>query len=293
MSTSTPDYLTTLREGWADAMQQWLDQSTQTWEQWSQAWAAALPGALGSPAGMPGRRHEGLGRHGHRCRQGPYGHGGRHRDAKGCGCGDLGRRRHEHGANQHEHHGRWEDHDHQGHGDSGACCDGCTCCVPDADVIVHARAGEVRVVPFQLSNPWRREREVTLEVGPWHQCQGEGLEVVAALEDQELVLAPCEDRLVRLVVSVRAAAGNHSADRERDESSDERERDESSDERERTPSVDTVGAQLRARRTKDVAGCASAYADVRFEGCGRPQRVAVLVSPADCDPVETCCDCGC
>jgi hypothetical protein len=43
----------------------------------------------------------------------------------------------------------------------------------------------------------------------------------------------------------------------------------------------------------DVESCASAYADVRFEGCARPQRVAVVVHPAGCDALELPCDCGC
>jgi phage-related tail fiber protein len=32
---------------------------------------------------------------------------------------------------------------------------------------------------------------------------------------------------------------------------------------------------------------------VRFEGCARPQRVAVVVHPASCNAVELPCDCGC
>ena len=43
----------------------------------------------------------------------------------------------------------------------------------------------------------------------------------------------------------------------------------------------------------DVDSCVSAYADVRFEGCARPQRVAVVVLPAECDAVDVGCDCGC
>ena len=49
----------------------------------------------------------------------------------------------------------------------GLLQDHCRCCIPDADVVLHARAGEQRVIPFLLRNPWRREREVTIAVGPW------------------------------------------------------------------------------------------------------------------------------
>lgn len=203
-----PDYLTALRDGWAQSMQQWVDQSTSAWDQWaqwSQGWAGPAPHKQDH---WHGRAH------------------GRH--ASGC-CGDA-----------------------------------CDCCIPKADVVVHARAGEVRVVPFRLANRWRREREVTLAVGPWHGCGGAGLEVRGVLDDEKVVLAPCEDRVVRLLISVNEQA---------------------------TTGADDTTAP--GRRTIDVDQCGSAYADVRFEGCSRPLRVAVVVSPADCDPVDVCCDCGC
>ena len=199
-----PGYLTVLRDGWAQSMQQWADQSTSAWDQWaqwSQGWAGPAP-----------QRHD---------------HDHRHQHA--CGC----------------------------------CGDACDCCVPQADVVVQARAGEVRVVPFRLANRWRREREVTLAVGPWQIRGRAGLEVRGVLDDEKVVLAPCEDRIVRLLISVNEQA--------------------------------TTGGDAKApqRRTVDVHECASAYADVRFEGCSRPLRVAVVVSPGDCDPVDACCDCGC
>lgn len=191
-AASADQYLTTLRDGWAQAMQQWADQSSSAWDQWSR-WSGAQD-----------HRHEGHQRH----------------------------QRHEH------------EHEHRG---CGCCGDACTCWVPEADVVVHARAGEVRVVPFRLSNHWRREREVTLAVGPWHVCGGQKLEIRGVLEDEKVVLAACEDRVVTLRVSVGA----------------------------------------------DADECVSAYADVRFEGCGRPVRIAVVVSPGSCDAVDICCDCGC
>jgi hypothetical protein len=146
--------------------------------------------------------------------------------------------------------------------------------VPEADVVVHARAGEARVVPFRLANRWRREREVTLAVGPWHVCGGRALAVRGVLEEEKVVLAPCEDRIVRLLVSVRGTvkAGDPADPTDADAAD----------------APTTVGL-----RTPDVDECTSAYADVRFEGCSRPLRVAVVVSPALCDPVDACCDCGC
>ena len=140
----------------------------------------------------------------------------------------------------------------------GACqdCDDCTCCVPDADVVLNARAGERRVVAVVLHNRWRRRREVALEVGPWHRCSGDELGLKAAFTAEAVTLEPCEDRTVRLVVSVEPGAGAE-------------------------------------ERLGDVARCSSAYTDVRFEGCAKPVRLGVVVRPASCDPVAVTCDCGC
>jgi hypothetical protein len=174
--------------------------------------------------------------------------------------------------------------------------------VPEADVVVRARAGEVRVVPFRLHNTWRREREVSLEVGPWHVCSGDDdLEIRAVLEEDMIVLKPCEDRVVRLLISTRGAND--------DGSSSTRNANDANDSAVPAESTDAAGKAAKPtrtaggkpvdvavdtrRRTTDVESCVSAYADVRFEGCARPQRVAVGVLPAECDAIEVGCDCGC
>ncbi len=139
------------------------------------------------------------------------------------------------------------------------CGDDCRCCVPRADVVVHARVGERRVVAFALRNPRHREREVSLEVGPWHRCGDEAVDVQAAFDvGSPVTLSGCEQRVARLSIGI----GTGKDDGEN-----------------RVPG--------------DVAACTSAYADVRFEGCSRPQRVAVVVHPASCDAVDADCDCGC
>ena len=298
MSTTAPEYLTTLRDGFAEAVQQWVDQSTTAWDQWSQAWspAAAAVGLSmpGAPAAAPGHHHK----------------GGHHHGEKGCGCGDSGSGCREHGG-QHRHHGEKDERGHSGcgcgegrahsqaDGCHDSCCrEACDCCVPEADVVVRARAGEVRVVPFRLHNTWRREREVSLEVGPWHICSGDGdLEIRAILEEDKIVLRPCEDRVVRLLISTRGAND--------DGSSSTRDKDP----HDPAETVDAAGKTAKPtrtagrkpvdvvvetrRRTTDVESCVSAYADVRFEGCARPLRVAVVVLPAECDAVDVGCDCGC
>ncbi|NNM47186.1 hypothetical protein [Knoellia koreensis] len=88
MSTIAPEYLTTLRDGFAEAVQQWLDQSNTAWDQWAQAWsplAEAGTSALGMPRAQPGAKpHHGGHHHRH--------HGHKHGDGDetGFGCGKSG-----------------------------------------------------------------------------------------------------------------------------------------------------------------------------------------------------------
>jgi len=189
---------------------------------------------------------------------------------------DEHRRRHDHAHD----HGHDREHDH-------FCCDGentCRCCIPDADVVLHARAGEERVIPFLLRNPWRRDREVTIAVGPWQVCDGGRLEVRSVVDAGEsLTLQPCEKRVVRLRLLVRGICDNT-----KDAN------DGTAGGQKNKTGADTKGDVLKDRQLDcDVESCASAYADVHFEGCARPQRVAVVVHPASCDAIVLPCDCGC
>ena len=144
-------------------------------------------------------------------------------------------------------------------------------------MVLHARAGEQRVIPFLLRNPWRREHEVSIAVGPWHVCNCGRLEVRSVVDAGEsLTLQPCEKRVVRLAILVRGVC------------------DEGKDTKDTKDSKDTKGDQKDDSQFGcDVESCASAFADVRFEGCARPQRIAVVVHPATCDTVELDCDCSC
>jgi hypothetical protein len=147
---------------------------------------------------------------------------------------------------------------HRAHGDCG-CDDACSCCVPDAEIVVHARAGERRIVPFELANHTRREKEVRVATGDWTHCSGPELRVETDLDAPEnFTLEPCASRVVRMAITIAAAEQG-----------------------------------VRKMGTGDVDACASAYTDVRFEGCARPIRVAVVVHPSACDPYEVTCDCGC
>ncbi len=173
------------------------------------------------------------------------------------------------------------------HEQSGDCCaDACDCCVPRADVVVRARAGERRLVPFTLRNPTRRERTVTLAVGPFHPCGGDELDLRAAfLEGESLTLAPCESVTVRLVLTVLPVQQKPDQPTTPDGGK--------TDPGKTDPAKSAAAGDVIRARLEDVTRCSTAYADVRFEGCGRPMRVAVVVLPAECDAVEVCCECGC
>lgn len=240
---TAPDLITSLKTGWSDAVQQWWDQSQAALDPWKQAWDTMAPGVSEQTLGMPSRHHHA----------------------------------HEHGRGHADDHAR-------GQGHTRCDCENrCGCCIPDADIVLHARAGEERVIPFLLRNPWRREREVAVVVGAWHVCEGGRLEVRSEVDAGEsLTLQPCENRVVRLGVRVQGICDDT-----------KNTKDETKNTKDDTKGDPKNGPTDERRFGCDVEFCASAYADVRFEGCARPQRVAVVVHPASCNAVELPCDCGC
>ncbi|HSV66931.1 MAG TPA: hypothetical protein VLJ59_13605 [Mycobacteriales bacterium] len=205
-----------------DLVSTWTD----AWRQWWADSRAAFDPYLAAWSGTAGRPYPAAGATG-----------------SDCGCG----RRGSHGCQEHpEHH----------------CRSTCTACTPDADVVVRLHAGERRLVPVLVRNVRHREREVTVEVGPWTSCDGPPVQVVADLDvDGPFTLAPCQDRLVRIGLTVGVPANG-------------------------TREPGQAGGP-------DLDAAASAYADVRFEGCSRPLRVAVVVTPAACEAVEVSCGCDC
>jgi hypothetical protein len=139
-------------------------------------------------------------------------------------------------------------------------CDAHRCFVPDADIVVHTRIGERRVVPFGLRNAQRRERTVTVGLGPWTTCDGPDLQIEGEFSPTGVFELPaCSERAGRLLVAVDL------------------------------PNTDTA----KAVASDDVDRYASAYADLRFEGCARPVRIAIVVHPDHCDSYEVDCGCGC
>ena len=285
MSTTAPDLFTSLRTGWADAVQQWMDSSQTLWDDLAASFTAAGTPGAGMPwAGSRTTRAGATTTTTTTTTTTPPATTTAPMTTTTMATVITTTTVMTTTAAA---------------GSPPAGCHGaCDCCEPDADVVVHARVGERRIVPLNLHNPWRRERDVTLEVGPWHVCCGDGLTVVAVLEEEQLTLQPCEDRVVRLVVGVTVTAGNDTGGNDTG----------GSDSGGKDPAA-TAGTPRPVRppmtwAPTSEAGpgsscrgtCRRARAPTptcRFEGAARPLRVAVVVSPAVCDPVEVGSDCGC
>jgi hypothetical protein len=315
MSTSTPDLFTSLRTGWVDAVQQWTDASQSLWDEMTAPFMGGSSAGPGSPWPAWGQQrsrpahdhgahhhdrehHHEHHDHGHHTGSDDCGCGTDRRGCgcscgggcgRGCGCGDHGHEHHDH------HHDHDHDHDygHDHHGSACGCRDACDCCVPDADVVVRTRVGERRIIPLALHNAWRRERPVTLAVGPWHVGTDTDLAVVAVLEEEQLTLAPCEDRIVRLVIGVTTTAGQGGDGGDGPGGGKGSDAAGPGEKEGSDVGLDTHVGMGQGRLPGDLDACACAYADVRFEGCSRPLRVAVVVSPSRCDPVQAGCDSGC
>jgi hypothetical protein len=162
---------------------------------------------------------------------------GCHREKCGCGCGCEGRR---------EKCGCHRDPCH------------CNCCIVNADLIVYARLGEVRVIPLYLENSWRRERKITTELSPWTSRGGNPAPVRGKLlpPAPEFILPPCGHHKLTLVVE--------------------------------------IGSIDEENRLPDVDDCTVAYADLCVRGCDiRPIRIAIAILPRDCEAYEIECGCQC
>jgi hypothetical protein len=144
------------------------------------------------------------------------------------------------------------------------CCDDvdpchCTCCIVDADLIVHARVGERRVVPLTIENRWRRERKVRVELSNFSTRSASNLAVNGRLQPPgpDFTLPPCGRQELVLIIEASGATDNE-------------------------------------RQMPDVDNCVVYYADLRVEGCEiRPIRIAVALLPRDCAPYRIECRCQC
>lgn len=196
----------------------------------------------------------------------------------------------------HSHHARPHHHRHgRHHGHSHGCDCGCgsqhdchcDCCVTDADVLVHGRCGEVRRIPVTFTNDTRRERPVTLELGPFVTSGGRNLQWPAELSTTSFTLRPCDEQTVVVAMAIRCAG----ADQVRPSPNDQ---PEPVNVRDSATLAAAGSAAAVAGRGGSVDRCEVGYATLRADGClVRPIVIAVAVLPDDCDAYQRPCSCGC
>jgi len=148
------------------------------------------------------------------------------------------------------------------------CCDSCSrddcdcrCCIGDADYVLYARLGEVRILPIRIENQRHREREINLEFSGWSRRGGGKTPIQTQIQPEGRFTIPaCGEREVRLRVDIIPGQD----------------------------SPDVPG------RIPDVDECLVLYGDLRVEGCDiRPVRIALALLPYDCDPFVVECGCTC
>jgi hypothetical protein len=160
----------------------------------------------------------------------------------------------------------------------------CQCCVEDADVVVHARCGEVRRIAITFENDTRREKPVKLELEKFVTVGGRDLGWPAQLSESEFTLHSCDEHTIIVMVRVRcdlfvrtvdpaiAAPPAGTAN----------------------PNVNIPAGIVVDERFGSVDRCEVGYATLRAEGCLiRPIVIAVAALPDDCDSYRHPCNCGC
>ena len=240
----------------SDTVLSWYDTTRRSLDPWVRAWAGAADDALTAAAT-------------------PWDWWTRPSEPaalhpRDCRCGGHDRVGHGHDCGCGSAHG----HHRDGRDRDGGCdCDRaagrgdpCRSCVVDADLVVTARPNERRVVPIELRNTWHRDRTLTVSLGQFtaDQCGPDAPWVVTGTVDPsgEVTLLPCSHTTLELVLEIgaRPEAAKGKAD---------------------------TGAARPHRAT-------TYYADLSLPGCGRAQRLAVVVLPERCgayhvSPSACCC----
>ena len=276
-----PSYLDSFRMGYEQALSD-LQQRMQamassmvpgsgaTTPPMPQAWGTGWTGAAPAPWGAPGR-------HGHRHHHGHHGH---HRD---CGC---------------------EEHREHDCGCRDFDCDDddcrCECCIDDADIVIYARCGETRVIPIEIDNDSRRERDnVTLELSDVRSSGGRKLDWPARLDQQgPLTLEPCSRTKLELLVHVACEDPNPPTNTEDSPAAGGKRA--AKDAPVKSLPSDTAEEAVRTRLLTDIRStgnvdrCEVGYVTLRLGGClVRPIVVAIAVLPNECGSFRTGCQCSC
>jgi hypothetical protein len=273
-----PAYIDSFRQGYDTALQ----------DLWSRI--QTLTSALGSPGAPPyayqsqPATQTGHGPHrGHR-----HWHGG-----QDCGCGHHGHHGHEHHGH-HEHHGNDCDcHEHErGCGHDRDCR--CECCIGDADIVVYAHCGEVRVVPIQIHNDTRKVREdVSVDLSEVRSSGGRTLPWQTMTSPVgPLTLEPCSTTTLELLVQINCGSDQTDGPRPQGSTDDVASAD---DAEQPEKALEHSNALLAvAERRRDVDGCEVGYVTIRLGGClVRPIVVAIAALPDVCGSYRTGCSCSC
>jgi hypothetical protein len=225
------------------------------------------------------------------------------------------RRHHRHGHGHHHGH----DHDHQhdpdcgcdddcGCGGTHGCSCHCDCCVCDADVLVHARCGEVRRIPLTFENDTRRDKPVTLTLEKFVTSGGRDLGWNAVLSEAKFTLHPCDEHTVSLLVRIVCKPDGQTPQPNPDPNpTTPNPNNPNPNNPNPNPgniaggapgAVRAVGTVGTVGGRDDILGsvdrCEVGYATIRAEGClTRPIVVAIAVLPDDCETSRHGCGCGC
>lgn len=201
----------------------------------------------------------------------PYragGLGARHHNDGGCGCG----------SGSHCGCGCVGSH----HGGCGGGCDcACECCVEDADVVIFAHCNERRVIPIELVNDTRKDRDnVTLEVSAVRSAGGSELPTwkAAVTPSGPLMLAGCSTTRIEVTVDVcvENSNGGNGGNGGNEGGEDTRR-----------------GRDVHGDST-DLDKCEVGYVTVTVNGCLlRPVVIAVAALPNRCDSYRVACACSC
>jgi hypothetical protein len=276
-----PAYLDSLRQTYDAALRDMSDRM--------QSLSTMYAPAPGGPAGRRHHHHRG---HGHHDHDHDCGCGG-HKSDHDCGCGHKSD--HDCGcSHKSDHDCGCGDHD-KGCGCRDDDC-GCECCVEDADVIVYAHCGELRVVPIEVANDTRRDREdVSVEISEVRSAGGRELPWSVSVNPKgPLTLPPCSTTKLELVVYVNC--------REKDPSNGDNGSDTEGPRRTAntgTAKDDDAAASVRTvvsdqYESGDVDQCEVGYVTIRLGGClVSPIVVAIAVLPDRCDSYRAGCSCSC
>jgi hypothetical protein len=153
----------------------------------------------------------------------------------------------------------------------------CLCCIGEVDFVLYARVGEQRMIPIVVEDERQREKDITVELGPWRARGGGAAPVdTVTVEPKTFKLPPCGEKEVVILARVREPSAV-------------------------TPAPDTETGNMPGvpegetqRELRDVDGCVVVTADLTLVGCDhRPIRIAIAILPRECDPFRLICGCGC